>query len=125
MISITDWQKKVYQTAIDHGWWDRPACEKKAELPSTEPQGVDYHLVATKIALMHSELSEALEFLRTGNFCTYIKEGKPEGVVVELADVVIRIMDLCGGLGLDLEEALMMKSDFNETRPHKHGGKVI
>lgn len=46
---------------------------------------------------------------------------KPEGVAVELADAVIRIADLCGHLGIDLEAAIALKMDYNETRPFKHG----
>lgn len=46
---------------------------------------------------------------------------KPEGVAVELADAVIRIADLCGHLGIDLEAAIDLKMAYNETRPFKHG----
>jgi hypothetical protein len=46
---------------------------------------------------------------------------KPEGLVVELADAVIRCMDLCGALGLDLEEAIRAKHEYNLSRPYRHG----
>jgi hypothetical protein len=36
---------------------------------------------------------------------------------------VIRILDLCGALGIDLEEAMRMKHEYNKTRPYRHGGK--
>jgi hypothetical protein len=48
---------------------------------------------------------------------------KPEGFVVELADAVIRIADLCGALGLDLAAAIELKHAFNVSRPFRHGGK--
>jgi NTP pyrophosphatase (non-canonical NTP hydrolase) len=39
----------------------------------------------------------------------------------ELADVVIRVCDFAGHLGCDLAKEIREKSDYNETRPHKHG----
>lgn len=106
------------------------------------------------IALCHSELSEALEEHRDGlepsdtyyecNKCscgpcntrndtnkhqmgvTYCLDAwKPCGIPSELADVVIRIADMCGMYGIDLEAAIAEKMAFNKTRPFKHGGKVI
>lgn len=81
------------------------------------------------IALLHSELSEALEEYRSGHDMTEIyyreSDGKPEGVPAELADVAIRLGDLCGILGIDLEAAVRIKHEFNKTRPYRHGGKRI
>lgn len=81
-----------------------------------------------RIALIHSEASEALEAFRECGDVAKVwhrHDGKPEGVVVELADVVIRIADLCGKHGLDLEQATRDKLAFNATRPHRHGGKHL
>ena len=79
------------------------------------------------IALIHSELSEALEEYRNGHGVTevYLRDGKPEGVPVELADVMIRIGDMCGLLGIDIDEAIKLKMQYNSGRPHRHGGKVL
>lgn len=52
--------------------------------------------------------------------CQY-RDAKPEGVAVELADAVIRIADLCGYLGIDLDTVISEKMAYNETRPFKHG----
>lgn len=77
--------------------------------------------------LMVTELAEAMEEFRSGFPINeiYYKDGKPEGVPIELADVVIRIGNFCGANGIDLEEAVCKKMDFNRTRPYRHGGKKL
>lgn len=45
------------------------------------------------------------------------------GASFALADAVIRIADLCGHLGIDLEEVIEIKMAYNEGRPYKHGKK--
>lgn len=74
-----------------------------------------------KLMLCVSELSEAAECVRNGEWDTTIgPTGKPEGFTVELADLCIRVFDICGSFGIDLEEAIAQKSRYNETRPYRH-----
>ena len=78
------------------------------------------------IALCHSELSEALEAYRDGGHVALIYNhapNKPEGVPVELADTLIRIFDLCGFYGIDLDQAFRVKMEYNKTREYRHGNK--
>lgn len=101
---------RAFSTARAHGWHDKPRS------------------VGDAIALMHSELSEALEEYRTHGSATHAYKsnaGKPEGLPAELADCVIRILDFCGEHGIDLEEAIEYKMDYNENRPYRHGGKHL
>lgn len=72
-----------------------------------------------KIALMHSELSEALEADRKGLTSEHIPEYS--GIEEELADVLIRIFDFAGFHELQLADAFVDKMHFNLTRPYKHG----
>lgn len=95
---------EAHKTAREKGWWDKTRSD--GEL----------------IALMHSELSEALEALRHGNPPS---EHIPEftGVEEEMADLLIRVFDASAARGWRLIEALAAKMDFNESREYRHGGK--
>jgi NTP pyrophosphatase (non-canonical NTP hydrolase) len=107
--TIPDLIDASWNTAETHGW-------------HTTNRGVP-----EIIALMHSELSEALEEYRSAKPVTEIyfsDTGKPEGFPVELADVLIRIFDACGEHGIDLAQAIELKMIYNETRPYRHGGKL-
>ncbi len=115
-LTIKDLQKSAYKNAVEKGWHEE--TRRPGEM----------------LALMHSELSEALEELRNGKAVNEIyyssdltgkSHNKPEGVPIELADCVIRIMDFCGANGIDLEYAVLLKMSFNATRPHRHGGKKL
>lgn len=80
------------------------------------------------VLLIHCELSEAVEAHRDMDRTTdeiWLDGDKPEGVPIELADVLIRIADLCGEYGIDLEGAVKQKMAYNKTRPYRHGGKRI
>ena len=78
----------------------------------------------TLIALMHSELSEALEAMRKPNRKDdHIPDEDPVGL--ELADVCIRIFDFCGMKGIDLQRLIEKKMAYNKTREFQHGGKVF
>lgn len=48
---------------------------------------------------------------------------KPEGIPTELADIIIRVLDLCGAEGIDIEGAISDKMAFNAQRPWRYGGK--
>lgn len=72
----------------------------------------EYKPISVSLALIHSEVSEALEADRNGDSDNFIEE---------LADICIRVFDLCGELGIDLEHAIEQKMEHNKTREYKHG----
>lgn len=74
------------------------------------------------IALVHSELSEAVEEFRAGMPTVYFgDDGKPEGVAIELIDAMIRIMNILTPMGIDIEKCMLVKDTYNGTRGHLHG----
>lgn len=81
-----------------------------------EEWGSTHHKVPAILALIHSEVSEALEAFRKDDRANFDEE---------LADVVIRVLDCAGGLGIDLETAILKKLEKNKTRGHRHGGKRV
>ena len=98
----------AHYTAKEKGWYD------------TERN------VPELLCLIHSEVSEALEEYRNGRAPNEVYHGiggKPEGIPIELADVIIRIADLCGRYDIDLTSALHEKLEWNQGRSYRHGGK--
>ena len=74
-----------------------------------------------KVALMHSELSEALDYFRKDPATKSDHIPEFTGIEEEFADVIIRVMSTAQYHHLRLAEAIVAKSDFNASRPFKHG----
>ena len=130
-----------HMRSYEAGWWhcnktglplkpgDAPEGFKLNEQAASFQAAMFPYIVATKLMLTVSEVSEAMEGHRKGlNDDKLIDRPMIE---VELADAVIRICDLAGALGLDLGGAITAKLDFNSIRPdhqtvnrRKPGGKA-
>jgi hypothetical protein len=84
-------------------------------------EGINIVKVLAKLALVHSEVSEATEAAMLGQIKTAVVEGKPEGLGIELTDIDIRTLHLRGMLGLDAAKDFDLKMQYNATRPERHG----
>ena len=130
-MTLYDWAREIHANAVDKGWWetDRP-------LPEI-------------LMLCVSELAEALEAYRIGapdecitctadptgencieSACCFFQQGKcvdgkqkPNGIAVEMADCIIRILDYAGRMGWDMDGIVAAKHEYNKNRPYRHGGK--
>lgn len=112
--TIRQIMRKAHDTATQKGWW-------------VALDGSGQRSLAESIALIHSELSEALEEHRRGSKHIAIEFSpsadpiadphKPVGVAIELADAVIRIADTCQRFGIPLAEAIEIKLKYNKKRP--------
>lgn len=107
---INELCREVYLDNVEKGFWEHGPSDN-----------LDF-LAATKLALIHAEVSEALEALR--------KDGEQDkhlpmypAYSVELADIVIRVFDLAGWEGIPLGDVINAKLAFNKDREPKHGKK--
>lgn len=114
-MEIKELVKKSHENAVKHGFWD-----DFNDIDMLREDGIlDEHyecvrqaFISQFLMLIVSEVAEAQDGLRHRNMDNF-KE--------ELADVVIRTADLCGGLNIDLESEIKKKMKKNKNRPYKHG----
>jgi hypothetical protein len=106
-MDFTELVEKLYTTSINHGFSETDNIERK-------------------LLLAVGELVEAQNELRDGHTIqeVYFSEGgKPEGFGIELADTVIRCLNLMRGNGLDPLKLILQKHEYNDNRPFMHGKK--
>jgi NTP pyrophosphatase (non-canonical NTP hydrolase) len=75
--------------------------------------------IGMELALIHSEVSEALEAYRKDNWT-----GAKDSVQAEMTDVFIRVLDFCARYNIRLGDVFFTIMRNNETRGYKHGGKL-
>ena len=147
--SLNALRDAVHANAREKGFWDEQRvvlrtsedaarCGVSGAVTTTElDHAAVLKTIPEKLMLIVTEVAEAMEDYRehdcTEELTELLLDGqqypeppggyKPLGFVSELADVLIRVFDLAGPLGIDLDEAVRvkMKSEHNATRSHKHG----
>lgn len=124
---LNELAKEIHENAVNHGWG-------KTDFPTTA-------------AMCHCEISEAVTewqnnrlpewhecmvwgmpcisphcSIECGNPCAQ-RSPKPEGIAVEMADCLIRILGWFGQEGIDADRIVAEKMNYNRTREYRHGGK--
>lgn len=97
---LRDIAQQAHITAQQHGFWDQDASYPL----------IDIALI--KLALITSEIGEAVEAARVGSWGDFAEE---------LADICIRVFDLAGALDIDIQTEIISKMAYNQGRPHMHG----
>jgi hypothetical protein len=137
-------QRNIHEINVAHGFWDEGEFTVEVNCGPVGMEDITYKKnpwnFGEKIGLVHAELSEALECHRDplpvdfkhNEIQWWSEDGgvsdkwskdynHPEGLPIELADAVIRIMDLAHKMGIDLGRAILEKVRYNRDRPYRHG----
>ena len=108
--ALTDASREVHALAREKGWYDS-----------------GQRSIAEHVANIHGEVSELWEEYREHG-TQHIESRapgtmKPIGLAVELADVIIRAMDMAAHMGVDIGSVIYRKHIYNASRPYRHGDK--
>lgn len=114
---------QVNETARSKGWYENDDQLVKVQMPDHLRAYINKCQRGTRIALIHSEISEGLEGDRKDLQDDKIPEFS--AMAAELADAIIRIMDFAHENKIPVAEALVAKAAFNKGRPYKHGNKIF
>lgn len=111
---LNELSEEIYQNNKEKGFWDNKRN------------------VGEMLMLVTSELGEAMEAHRKGIFANLeayeefsenFEDAIKDTFEDEIADSVIRLLDMCGGLGIDIDTHVRLKLEYNKTRERLHGKK--
>lgn len=97
-MEINELAKEIHKNAISKGWWTQADT------------------IPNKLLMIHSEVSEAVEAYRNNNH---------DDIPVEVADIIIRALDLLSAIVDNPEDVIIAKHEYNKTRSFRHGNKLL
>jgi len=109
-VNLNTLRDALHRTARDKGWYDQPES--------------DDAFITRFVANTHGEVSELWEAHRRGSLhqpCD--KDAALTNLEEEMADILIRTLDACGRLDIDIDRAVRIKHACNQARAYRHGGK--
>lgn len=118
---LNELSKEIHKNAVNKGFWESEN-------------------IAEKMMLVVTEIAEAVEAHRSNNFCSLNEEEFIKMLVSnkdyfnimfeknikdtmfdEIADTIIRLLDICGFMNINIEKHIEMKMRYNKSREYKHG----
>lgn len=130
--------KRIHATAVEKGWYDedRTFGDEIALCHSELSEALEAFRDFGDPTMTYRTFDGSMEFEadaenQTGmvRYLEHINNGfdlgKPEGVASELADVIIRVLDMSAGRGIPTVSELFAKLEYNETRSYRHGGRHL
>ena len=109
-MNINELKNEVHELAKEKGWYDNPEIEDQ--------------YIERMCNNLHDKVSELHTAWRENKL--HDNCDKPISLSCleeELADIIIRVLDNCGRLGVDIKTAVLIKHQYNKTRSYRHGGK--
>jgi NTP pyrophosphatase (non-canonical NTP hydrolase) len=105
-MEINELAEDIHRTAVEHGWWN--GIRTMAEI----------------LMNIHAEVSELWESFRKGTLKDQCdkKDTGLTNLEEELADIIIRALDVMIAEGIDPEVVIASKMSYNQNRPYRHGG---
>lgn len=103
-------QQQIHAIAKKKGFWDY----------DDEPTNLDPEIINSKLMLIVTEVAEACEALRIGDY-QLLGEWRNGTFDDELADILIRVLDLAEAMQIDMQWQIEKKMEYNKNRGEKHG----
>lgn len=108
--------REAYRNAFEHGFYDNSKTTVQALISmGLELEAHSTQMNLSKLALIGSEVGEAVRA---------VQHGDNAGLAEELADICIRVFDMCGWLHIELGNEIIRKMEVNRARPYMHGKKA-
>lgn len=125
MKQINELRDIIYLNAKSKGFWDNPRNVAEAlMLVVTElSEAVEVHRRNGHVHLLSDEVKDQLDEMSDGEFAEHFTLVAKDQFGDEMADAIIRILDLCGGLDIDIDWHIKSKIRYNLTRDRLHGKK--
>lgn len=135
---LNELAKEIHENAVAHGWWEeeRTFGEIVALCHSELSEALEEYRNEKEMLYCENKYCKD----ENGRFRTSliscqecfeialsarVELNKPEGIATEMADCIIRILDWCGHEGIDIDQIIKIKMEYNKTRPYRHGGKQL
>ena len=123
-MNIKEIQREIHRVNVEKGFWEdrKNVGEVLMLIVSELGEALDAHR-ADKKADVEAFDARAIDRTEPEDYQIDFQQCIKDTFEDEIADTVIRILDMCEGFGIDLERHIVLKLEYNKTRPYKHGKK--